>query len=80
MHHLRLVLPSFAALGSPDDASGTGFLAADVDGRPVWREKVAFYAAPVTTLAFGKNTVGSSVAEPVLNCTLGDLRQDFGGR
>jgi putative flippase GtrA len=78
MHHLKLTLPSFAALDDPSISSGTGRLRAEVDGVLIWKETVPFYGAGSATFAFGKNTVGSSIAVPVLDCRLGDIRQDFG--
>jgi putative flippase GtrA len=77
MHHLKLTLPSFAALDSVAKHSGHGVLTAEVDGLTVWTEDVPCYAAPSSTATFGRNTVGSSMATPELSCTLGDVRQDF---
>ncbi len=78
MHHLRLGLPSFAALDKPGITAASGGLKAEVDGVVVWEETVPFYGAKSTTFAFGKNTVGSSMALQSLGCRLGDIRQDFG--
>jgi hypothetical protein len=78
MHHLRLVLPSFAALDNPTITTGTGKLSAEVDGVLVWEQQVPYYGASSATFAFGKNTVGSSIAVPAIECRLGDIRQDFG--
>jgi putative flippase GtrA len=78
MHHLRLTLPSFSALGSSATASGTGMLKAEVDGAVVWEERVPFYGAAAESFAFGKNTVGSSIALPSNECRLGDIRQVVG--
>jgi hypothetical protein len=78
MHHLKLTLPSFAALDDPSVSSGTGNLKAEVDGTAVWELPVPFYGAGSATFAFGKNAVGSSIALPSISCRLGDIRQDFG--
>jgi putative flippase GtrA len=80
MHHLRITLPSFEALDGPADSPGIGMLSIEADGRPLWDENVLFYRAPSSTFAFGKNTVGSSIALPALDCRLGDIRQGFGGK
>jgi putative flippase GtrA len=80
MHHLKLTLPSLAALDSMAEHGGHGVLTADVDGVNVWTEDVPYYSASSSTATFGRNTVGSSMAAPELSCTLGDLRQDFSGR
>ena len=77
MHHLRLTLPSFAALDKAGMDAGSGTLRAEVDGALVWEEEVPFYGAPSSTAVFGKNTVGSSMAKTALSCTLGDIRQEF---
>jgi hypothetical protein len=78
MHHLRLVLPSFAALDAKGTSSGIGKLEVEVDGVPVWEAQVPYYTAPSATFAFGRNSVGSSVALPALGCRLGDIRQGYG--
>jgi putative flippase GtrA len=76
MHHIKVILPSFAALDNPGISSGTGKLIAEVDGTVVWEELVPFYGAKSETFSFGSNTVGSSMAVPVISCRLGDIRQD----
>jgi putative flippase GtrA len=80
MHHLKVTLPSFAALDSPAISSGIGKLTVEVDGRLIWEQQVPFYGASSATFAFGKNTVGSSVALASIACRLGDIRQDFADR
>ena len=78
MHHLRMVLPSFAALDGPAMSSGSGELTAAVDGALIWEAQVPFYGAPSATFVFGRNSVGSSVALPAIGCRLGDIRQGYG--
>ncbi len=77
MHHLKLVLPSFVGLDKLGLPSGTGALHVEVDGVAVWEGEVPFYGADSATFAFGKNTVGSSIALLAIGCRLGDIRQDF---
>lgn len=77
MHHLKLTLPSFAALDNPGVTKGTGLLRVELDGTLIWEEPVLFYGAPSATLTYGRNTVGSSMTTPSLGCRLGDIRQDF---
>jgi putative flippase GtrA len=76
MHHIKVILPSFAALDDAAISSGTGMVIAEVDGAVVWEERVPFYGAKSETFAFGRNTVGSSMALPTISCRLGDIRQD----
>jgi len=78
MHHLRVTLPAFADLDKPGIDVGKGILRAEVDGVLVWEAEVPFYGATSASFAFGKNTVGSSIAQPSLGCRLGDIRQDLG--
>jgi hypothetical protein len=78
MHHLRLVLPSLAALDGRVPSSGSGKLEVEVDGVRIWDEQVPYYGAPSATFAFGRNSVGSSVALSALGPRLGDIRQGFG--
>jgi hypothetical protein len=80
MHRLKLTLPSFGALDGPSDSPNTGKLSIEVDGRALWEDNVLFYGARSSTFSFGKNTVGSSIALPALECRLGDIRQVFGGK
>lgn len=80
MHHLKLTLPSFSALDGPPNADGTGSLRAEVDGLVIWEEQVPYYGAKSATFAFGRNSVGSSIAGPAIECRLGDIRQDFAGK
>jgi len=80
MHHLKLTLPSFAALGNPSIDTGRGTLRAEVDGVLVWKEEVPFYGAAASTAVFGQNSVGSSMAKTTLGCVVGDIRQDFAGK
>jgi putative flippase GtrA len=78
MHHLKLFLPSFSALDKPGNPSGTGVIRAEVDGVAVWEEEVPFYRADSATFAYGRNTIGSSMALEAIGCRLGDIRQDYG--
>lgn len=75
MHHLSIIMPGFATLDGPTEAGGTGWLDVQVDGSTRWREAVPFYGARSSTLVFGRNPAGSSLAGQALECTLGDIRQ-----
>jgi hypothetical protein len=76
VHTVRIAFPSFSRLDSrsPPD-SGTGRLAVDLDGRPVWEANVPFNVAGSDTLVIGRNAAGSSMAALRLSGVMADVRQ-----
>jgi hypothetical protein len=76
MHHLRIELPSLAALDAPDNKGAlAGRLRAEVDGTVVWDSKVPYYPAASKTFSFARNKAGSSVSSESLSLFIGDVRQ-----
>jgi putative flippase GtrA len=76
MHTIRIQMPSFAHLDQESRSdSVSGRIRADVDGHSIWDAPVQCYVVPSETLAFGRNTAGSTVAASILGCVIVDARQ-----